>query len=180
MNNFKLMKKTLFLIIFNAWCISVYSQQALLNEGSADLPGNSAKITKERAMDHVSQRLKNDKAIADYVSATKEDIYNIKDVLVILHGQTGKMNEGHLAKIKETFDWGARNNPTYHSELKRIDKDTVLTMERIFKGIGDYHFYAVNAAHSKVITGALYFDEANIENANEVLKYIINHLHFKD
>lgn len=178
------MKRIVFLVFCIIYSISAAGQQVITlnNLVSIGLPKEAEKISKEQAIVHVSTKFHtNSNMMINSIShRNKASIYKVDNVLVSLFTDNHSVQASHLLELKKGFDEMSAVDEGYTSTLKKINGISILVLSYPRGGTGRYNFYSFNSGNSKAITGIIEFNNADKNEASDILNQLLNSIKFKE
>jgi hypothetical protein len=177
------MKKLSLLIVGLTFSLFCFGQNtvALSDAAKLDLPDGMQKISRDDAMAFASKQFNNEPIVMRSIAKRKiQNIYRVKNVLVSLHTENKSTDGGHLAQLKKGLDELSSRDPTYSSNLKKINNNSVLIENYIVGSVGYYRFFLFNANNTRSIAGILEFNKTDKDEATATLNHILQTASLKE
>jgi hypothetical protein len=175
------MKILTFTFISLCFSLTSFGQQLFNLNGivNTELPAGIKKISKEEALTHGSNKFENSKIALSSISNGKEgQIYKLDDIIISLYTGTKSAKPGQLFKIKKGLDGMAKQDTSFHSNIKNFNGNDVLVTRTTFGKTINCTFFSFNKENSKSISGSLEYNLVDSKEAVAVLNYILNHIDF--
>lgn len=175
------MKKITIILISLCFGLTTSAQQVLNlnNNATTVLPVGAQKIAKADALAYVANKFENSEIVLNSISNVRDgQTYKVHDIIFCINSGNKTIKSGQLLKIKKSLEAMASQDTSFHASIKSFNSNDVLITNSVFAHIGTYSFFSFNKQNTKSITGILYYNLSDVNEANAVLKYILNHVQF--
>jgi len=173
------MKKLIILITGLIYCSTCMGQQTIeSNSVSVKLPNEMKKLSKVEVSSFANRRFANDTVAINTANSNLENTFVINDVLVSFNTATGKVEPGHLLKLKNGLAEMSKKDRSYTSSIKTFNNNQVLVTNYVWGNIGYYCFYSFDEANSSALAGFVEYNKSDQDKATTILNNFLSNLKF--
>ena len=119
------MKKVIFLLVCIIYSINCLGQRVIVEDvASVQLPEMAIKLSKAEISDMLNKEKYRNNHLAQryFVDASPDNVFHIDDIIIKLHAQIAKVEDGRLASIKQSGDLTFTYDLGYSSTIKTIKR----------------------------------------------------------